>query len=194
MKSMITTLITLAYLFVSQNTLLGQDDNAAGEKKNDDPNPLYLSWEKHPVGTTIVLSSLTMANGQEVAKMKITQKLVSKDEDKVVIEMSNTINSAGREFSTPATKLNIEKFGKKMLPGQQVENSGDAKTEKGDETLTVGGKSLKCNWTQYTMQTAAGETKTKAWMCDEVPGMMVKTVTSTGDNETTMKLESIEKE
>ena len=43
------------------------------------------------------------------------------------------------------------------------------------------------------MKTAAGETTIKSWMSDDVPGMMVKSLTKTGNNETTVELESIEK-
>ena len=47
-------------------------------------------------------------------------------------------------------------------------------TDSGQETLVVGGRELKCNWTSETVTSTAGGAMIKTWTCDQIPGGLVR--------------------
>jgi hypothetical protein len=46
--------------------------------------------------------------------------------------------------------------------------------ESGQETLVVGGRQLKCNWTSETVTSTTGGAMVKTWTCDQIPGGLVR--------------------
>jgi hypothetical protein len=83
----------------------------------------------------------------------------------------------------------------KMEMPLKAEGTGKApegpKPKEGTEELKLAGKTLKCKWTE--METEAGGVKnvTKTWMCEDVPGHLVKSHSKSAGqmpSETTMEL------
>ena len=73
-------------------------------------------------------------------------------------------------------KINLNE---KFDPRKQGDSKADVKElEKGEETITAGGKSLKTQWTKYEVTSKSGPLQSmigKAWVCKDVPlGGMVK--------------------
>ena len=56
------------------------------------------------------------------------------------------------------------------------------KMKEGKEELKVAGKKIKTKWVEVEMKQGNNTIKTKSWMCEGVPGQVVKTVmTMEGD-------------
>jgi hypothetical protein len=80
-----------------------------------------------------------------------------------------------------------------VAPGSHPPESG---AKPGEETLKVGGKDLKCRTVTGTVKGTDGEqVEFKLWLCDDVPGSIVKHVRTTRQKddvvaETTISLQS----
>jgi hypothetical protein len=170
-----------------------QEEKSEVGKKTDKVNPVYESWVKQSVGTTVTMAGQTTADGQVASKMKMVYKLVSKAEDKVVVEMSTKLMAAGQEFDGGASKMTIEKYIRETPEQADAVNMPKSETKKGTETLKLGGQNYECDWTRVTMKIGDNEVISKTWNCDSVPGMMVKMFSETGGSQTEITLESIEK-
>lgn len=141
-------------------------------------NPEYGMWKGFGPGSTATYETTTVTAGNTM-KATETITLVSIDADKAVISTERVMVVAGREIKQPAMKRTIQ--AKVDVPDQgAVEQKGpEAKTEKGNETVTVAGTALACEWTKVQVKTAAGDTTTHMWTCKKVPGHQVKLKSST---------------
>ncbi|MBI5724474.1 MAG: hypothetical protein HZA50_10985 [Planctomycetes bacterium] len=137
-------------------------------------NPGYAMWSKHKPGTTVKYKTTVTAPNMNNTT-ETTQTLKEVTADKVVIEM------AVPSMNTPPMKSDIPaKIAKDKLP----ENMANCKElGKGDEEIKVGDKAYKCQWKEYEVTIQAGEqkfvTKSKVWICNDVPGGVIKTATET---------------
>ena len=118
MKSVFSLSFAIALLFASVCAAQDEKKDSKDDKKSKEVNPVYTSWEKHPIGTTITLATKTKTAGKGGSSMKMTSELVKKDDEKVVVKMSTVIVAAGREITTPGREINIEKYGRAVIPGR----------------------------------------------------------------------------
>ena len=120
---------------------------------------------------------VTTNMGATAMQMEMKQTVVNKTETEVTMEVATKV--MGQEMKQTHTfKLN-----EKYDPRAPMQGKGDAtfkELDKGEETITVGGKTMKTSWTSFETSYSAGAnkvtTKGKAWVCPDVPlGGMVKT-------------------
>jgi hypothetical protein len=169
---------------------------AAGVASADDtmPNSEYTNWSKFTKGTSVTIKMTSVAGGV-TSETVSTSTLVEVGAEKVVVEYVSVTRSGGTEVKTPAARRDIPKTvavvknDKKDDPDAPKEVS----SENGTESLKILGSEIKTRWTKNKVEVAGITTVSKVWMCDDVPGMMVKMEsTSTGAFASTMKLELIE--
>lgn len=168
MQSLIRVWLTL--------TLMVTGSAIAQEKVE---NPIYQTWAKFKPGTSITYQMDTSFGTQSTSSKQV-QTLKSVSDEKVVVEMQSVVEAAGQSIKTPPIPVEHlaqvpqgqidPKFAPKGKPGLE--------TRKGTETIKVADKSLKCEWIEAKGNTPQGEVETKTWFSDEVPGRLVKSVTS----------------
>jgi hypothetical protein len=171
---------------------------AFAEDKDTYPNPEFGTWSKCKAGTSVTLKTTTDAAGMK-SELLMTNTLVEVGADKLVIETTNTIKVNGMEIKTPAQKREITKT--IMVPkGVKKDDPANGKpkgtTEEGTETLKVAGMEVKTKWYKAAVEVAGVKSETKHWVSDDVPGMVVKSVTTTTgavNSTTTMELIEIKK-
>jgi hypothetical protein len=168
----------------------------------DDTNPLYASWAKFKVGASSTVSNDTVASGKTI-NQTTTTKLTSLTPDKATLEITMTMNVAGRSMTLPPQTQEIPAkgepaVGSSMRPGMAgattmmppVDDSAAKDVKTGTEDVKVGDKTVKTNWTEATSTTKDGSTvHYKVWRSTDVPGGMVKmTSEMTGKHAATVNM------
>ena len=156
-------------------------------------NPVYVSWAKFGVGTQAVYRSVSDAAGQKT-ESTVTYKLAEKTPEKAVIEMSTTMTVGGQKIETPVTKMEQVAKIEKVEPPQTEAKPADVKSA--EEKVKTGGGEFACKVTEVKLDANGMEGVSKTWMSDEVPGMLVKSSTTTVKPvaaETTIELLSLDK-
>jgi hypothetical protein len=157
-------IVAIASVALTGTTALGQMVEA----------PVYTSWSKVPVGTTITLRTIIESNDGQTAESTTTQRLVSKGEKEVVVEQLR-LAADGEEI--------IQTFKHRrlfpLLGGMKPEDIGKPKDAlaQGEETLEIAGKPFEATWYDQRSQTEAGPAITRSWIADDVPGRLLKAVT-----------------
>ena len=150
MKRSVQSLFVAALICVGGSFCLGQQVD----------NPQYKSWAKFKPGTAV-----TMKTDAAGTTIETTTTLVEVTPEKVVVE--SKMKMAGMEgMDMPATKMDIPA---KVAQAAGGTATGPAPVTK-DEEVEVAGKKYKTKVTE----TKSGDTVSKTWTSDEVPGMMVK--------------------
>lgn len=153
-------------------------------------HPIYRSWARHPIGTTIILKSVTTSGGNTIETTNKTT-LVKLTDSTAVLETTMTSDGTGKVVeSPPQTYIQRRMF--PLFAGMTKEDIGKPpKTSKhGEETIKLAGREIKTQWFDSTGQTEVGKSLTRTWMSDDVPGKLVKAVTQvpTAKNTTTVEL------
>lgn len=133
--------------------------SAAAAEQVDDPG--YVYWSKFSPGSVSTTTTVTELATQKMS-MHMTTTLLAVTPEKVTIEVKTETESGGKKLPARVNKREIAP--KRTKPPEEVIVNG------GTETLTVGGKSYKCQLSEETRQTL----HIKLWMCDKVPGGLVK--------------------
>jgi len=164
----------------------------------DVENPEYKNWSAYKPGTTVKLHMVIDAAGNKT-EMDQTTKLVEVTKDKAVIEDTRVMNVAGQTLNMPAQKRDVPA---KVADAGAPATKPDAKDPKAEaktteETIEAGGKKYKCKVieTATDMPGGQGKANAKIWTSTEVPGGVVKMVTTTTGalkSESTMTLVSFE--
>jgi hypothetical protein len=158
-------------------------------------NPEFANWSKFKKGTSVTMKSVSSFNNMS-SEATITSTLIDVGADKLVIEMTSAVKSAGMEFKGEPMKRDVSKT--VTLPeGFKKEDFSKGKPpgtyEEGTETLKVGGSDVKTKWYKYKFEVQGTKTEAKMWMSEDVPGIMVKSeMTSSGAVATTTKMEVTE--
>ena len=158
-------------------------------------NPLYQHWAQFKIGSfsvTKTVQTVEVAGTEMKTETTATTKLTELNAEKAVIEISTVTEVAGTEQRMPPTTMDIAaKITKTELETQekQKEPEGKPETKEGEEELEVAGKKLKTKWVEVTTKQGNNTIKTRSWMCEDVPGQVVKTVT-TMEGETMMTSET----
>jgi len=137
-------------------------------------SPIYKSWSKSKVGTSVTVSSVTVMKGQ-VIESTLRYTLIDFDPDKAVVEM--VVTPKGGTAGYPQRTEHRRNF--PLLPGVKKEDIGKPPAEaieKGHEVIKVAGKEYEAQWYVLKSRVEAGEAITRTWTTPDVPGMMLKSV------------------
>lgn len=135
--------------------------------KSSAPKHMWGSFKK---GSSAKLKTVTDTAGTK-SEMTMTHTLVDLTADEAVVETEMAM--------TGFTNKSTNKFPLKAPEGGKAVDGPKPKT--GSEEIEVAGKKLKCTWTEIETENAGIKTTAKSWMCEDVPGHLVKSVSkSTG--------------
>lgn len=155
-------------------------------------HPIYKSWARHPVGTTITMRSLTDSPGSRITTTT-TYRLMEVRPDRVILEVRKSSDATGTKVEyVPETQVEKRHF--PLFPGvrkEDVGNPSDPKA-KGRETLTLAGREVACTWYDTRGAVDAGPTETRTWLSEDVPGRIARTVVKVPVASTTITLELVE--
>jgi hypothetical protein len=155
---------------------------AGGERGADDAaniieSPLYTSWLGYPVGTTTQYKEVTAAGANQTVTT-ITYKLVERTDARVVIEfIADTKYYDGHEAHNPPEKLTNPRY-VPWPPGKTKLEFGkpEGLLEAGEDTVVAAGKEYQTKWYYAKGRTDGGDTFTRTWTSEAVPGGLVKSV------------------
>ena len=142
----------------------------AEEGGETDQNPEYTMWSSFKVGSWSKYSLKMEADGKS-QEMTITVKLLEVTPEKVVVETEMVSMEGGKEEKMN----NKEEYLAKADPAKHpLDRKPDG--EEGEETIKVGEEEYECEW----FETAKAEmgAKGKTWICEDVPGGLVKAETA----------------
>jgi hypothetical protein len=155
-------------------------------------NPVYQLWSVWRDGASVTTKTELTINGKAEAPIKQTQTLKSLSTEKAVIDASMELEVNGKPFKTPPAPFEIAAKieGSVAAPPQKRDpNAVAPKINKGQEKLTINGKTLNCEWHEYEI--AKGQT-VKTWFCDDVPGRTVKMMSTNDTTKTTTVMVVVE--
>jgi hypothetical protein len=139
--------------------------------------PIYKSWARHKVGTTITIRETTDTGGPKIVS-STTSKLVKLLPDRLIIEQVVTTNASGEEQTYDPVEFDIKRtFPGNPAPRKKADPKPGAEPTEGEETITILGREYKARWSDTKGNTEAGPSYTRTWISDEFPGMVVKAVT-----------------
>ena len=144
-------------------------------------NPLYKHWAQFKPGSFAKLKSTTKVAGI-TSESYTTTTLKSITTEKAVLEIVSVSKASGREFKSPPFKMDVQAKVPKFKEGKDQQGKGaapDVKIKEGKETLKVAGKKLDTKWSETTMKQSGMTINSKSWMCEDVPGQVVKTISKT---------------
>ncbi len=156
-------------------------------------NPEYENWSRFKPGAMSKLEANSVANGQTM-KSVMTNKLLEVTPEKAVVESSAVMEMMGQTMQGPSMKREVPaKIDQNQLPKTPTGETADPKTSKTEETVTAAGKEYKCKVTETVHENNGTKAIAKAWMCDEVPGGLVKSeIKTTGQMESTTNMMLVE--
>ena len=139
----------------------------AEPSKSSAPKHMWGSFKK---GSFAKLKTVSDTAGTK-SEMTMTHTLVDLTADEAVVETEMAM--------TGFTNKSTNKFPLKAPEGGKAADGPKPKT--GSEEIEVAGKKLKCTWTEIETENSGIKTVAKSWMCEDVPGHLVKSVSkSTG--------------
>lgn len=165
---------------------------AARSNAEEVEHPAFKSWAAHPVGTSIAIRSVTSCPASRLTTTT-TYKLLELKEDRAILETRKVSDATGQlSEGLPDKMEQRRKF--PLLPGVKKEQIGKPLNPiaQGEETLKLAGREIKTFWYDTKGQGDAGETLTRTWMSEDVPGRLVKAVTKIPRADTTVTLELVE--
>lgn len=136
----------------------------------------FTAWSKYKKGASITLKTTSTFNGM-TSEAIMTTTLVEVGADKVVVEYAVVSKANGEEVKAPAEKRDVPK--KLTLPKGSPKPDRTATTppgtyEEGTETIKVAGTELKTKWYKYRGEEGGTKTEAKMWVCEDVPGQLVR--------------------
>ena len=127
-------------------------------------------WGSFKKGSSARLKTVTDTAGTK-SEMTMTHTLVDLTADEAVVETEMAM--------TGFTNKSTNKYPLKAPEGGKAADGPKPKT--GSEEIEVAGKKLKCAWTEIETETSGINTTAKSWMCEDVPGHLVRSISkSTG--------------
>jgi len=138
-------------------------------------NPMYDSWSKHKAGTNVVLKNVSDMGGNKT-ETEITYTLIEVTPEKVVVEMKSSMVVMGNKMDVPGMKMDIPAAAPAAPATPADAPKVDSKTS--EETVTVDGKDYKTTVSEVKMDQANSVSTSKSWMCNDVPNLLVKSVTT----------------
>lgn len=133
-------------------------------------NPSYKNWAKFKPGSSHTMKGTTTAMGQNIDTEVVTV-LKEVTDDKVVLEIAATVNMGGNAMPQPKQTQEVKKMVEKGDPNV---TDPDAYAKATEEDVKIGDTTYKCKLVETTKTQGGTTMKMKAWMCEEVPGGVVK--------------------
>jgi hypothetical protein len=108
--------------------------------------------------------------------------------DKAVLDIETTVMG-----NTTKTRTEIPLTGALQSSPLATSSAQGQNLTTGTDNIVVAGKSLECKTTEFETNSAGSQIKTKTWTSDQIPGFLVKSVsTSTGAMTSTTTVETID--
>ena len=154
-------------------------------------NPEYENWARFKPGAMVKHATKSLANGQEITSTT-TNKLIEITPEKLVVELSSSMEMSGQKMDSPPMKRDVPaEMDKAIVARTDPAQNPDMKEEK--ETVTVAGKKFDCKVVIYTSEANGMKSVSKSWLCNDVPGGLVKTeVKTTGSVESSTEMTLVE--
>lgn len=131
---------------------------ALAAEKIDDPG--YTYWSKFKPGAFAVIQTETDVSGQKMV-MRMTTTLRDVTPEAITVDVTT-------ETTSGATKM-APRTSKRVVPAKR-DKPADSVIGESREDVTVGDKKYACRLMTETRQTM----HIKTWMCEKVPGGLVK--------------------
>lgn len=145
------------------------DPAAKAEPKQAAPRHPWGSFKAGSYARLKSVSEMEIAGNKTKTETQMNYTLLEVTATDAVVEME--MISGGTAM--PKNKMNMP------LKGPEGKAAEGLKPKTGSETITVGGKSYKCTWTEVETEAGGNKTLTRSWMCEDVPGHLVKSVSKT---------------
>jgi hypothetical protein len=151
-----------------------QEKNAEKPETKQVESPVYKNWAKFKSGTYVTVIATTEAEGKKT-EQKMWYTLMVLGDDTLTVE-NETAQPENVKFKLPPTKLEYAKMVEATDKTEASIKAGKpgGVTDEGTETLKVGDKEYKCTWYKFRINTLSGPVSNQLWVCDDVPGRMVK--------------------
>lgn len=160
-------------------------------------------WVGFKPGAFAKLRSSTVSEAagmtmESVTEMKTTLKEISATEATLEVETSVTSKVNGMESKVPTqttiTKLPLAASGPAPTDTPSAAPSPAVKVDTAQETLTIGGKPIKCTVSAVVTEAEGAKITAKSWTSDDVPGGLVKSESTTegGPAKAVIKTELVE--
>jgi hypothetical protein len=179
-------------MYLTAILLLGPGSPPAAQGQVD--NAQYTSWARAGMGASLTMRSVTlMGDDPRPVTSTMTYTLTKFTPDQAVVEMVTETDAAGDKVKNPPQEIIIRRpF--YLLPGVKKEDLGRPTDvlAKGEETIELAGKKYKAQWYETRGKTESGLATTRSWMSDEVPGLLLRSVTKVPKVNGTITLEMIE--
>lgn len=134
-------------------------------------SPSYTRWARHPLGTAVTVESVTeVGDARSTGTTVSTLAAVTDAAATVTVVISSQQENEPMELSYSRWMVKPEGLAARYA-GAPIGTYATA-----EEAVTVRGKLYKCQVYRAKGQVEAGPTETTTWLCDEVPGGMVKSV------------------
>jgi hypothetical protein len=157
---------------------------AGGDSPELRENPAYRAWAAFKPGASVVLSTVTMQGATKQADVETVVRLIEVRSDKVVVENSGSMEAGDSRMKLPAERQEIPaKIAPDKLPRGRV-------VEEAEETIEVGGKSLRVYRTTRVEEQGTVRTETTTWTSNQLPGGVAReTVVVQGKQKTVTRTE-----
>ncbi len=172
---------------------LGSVPIAGPARGADVVSPVYKNWERFPERTTTRYRQVSEI-GTTRYESTITYTLIRRTRDKVVVEMQVTTMANGTLTTNRPMQMDNPRA-INLPPGVKAEAMGkpDGLIAEGEEDLKVAGLDLKkVKWYEAKTKVERGDTITRSWSSGEVPGGLVKSVSTTPVTKSSMTMELVE--
>lgn len=167
--SMLLAGVSLTDVVVAAEEKPAAQDDKLQEKQVD--NPVYAHWKRFGVGSQATIKLTTTVDGRDQVTT-ITKKLLEVDGDKVVVEQAMVIEYNQQKIDQPLRKQVIPAKTGETEARQFVNPEG--KTGEGEQVVKIKNKPFKCKWFETEMEQDGVKVKSKVWISEKMPGLVVK--------------------
>ena len=178
-------LLLLAALAAAPGSLRAEEPTAEVD------NPEYAAWSACKPGTWVKFIQETELNG---LKTKIEKTIALKElaPDKVVLESFLSMEAAGQKGTAAPSRREVPaKVAKPEAPKPDEPKSSAPREDR--EELEIAGKKLACKTMLLKASSGDAASTSKTWLCDEVPGRLVKSELTSKAMRSTLLLMAFEK-
>jgi hypothetical protein len=155
-------------------------------------NPQYKQWAPFPVGTTLTRRMTTdSAKSEGMTVTTFVFKITEKTADAVVVESEATTEYHGGRVDKNPSVTNRYPRRVALPDGIQKEDWGKPNEKAEEEAVTVLGKTYKARKTTSKGSTDAGQLTQEVWSSDDMPGGLVKSVSTVPKVEETTTIEVV---
>ncbi len=153
--------------------------------------PIYALWKNFAVGTEVHYLQHTQAPGAAERRL-IIYRLLKRSDEQLTVEIRTRLE--GADATTESVRQQVSKRWFRLPPGVDAKQFGKPSNQsrEGQEDVEILGRKLKTRWTVSQVRVEAGITETKTWTADEIPGGLVRSVSTTAAVKSTTTVELLE--